>query len=213
MTRKPLPKAITQPLGTFRRFDAAAAPDEEAPLQRSTAPTDKPSAEAALAVSSAPVANDVTAVAPAAPLPHKLATQRRRLAHKIVARHKNYAALGGLVPLPVANIGAVTAVNLRMVKQLSDLYGVPFERDRTRALIVALVGGAAPMGVGAATSTALMWVIPGGMVVGLGAAALTAGALTRGIGHVFIESFESGAPPDGEPQGEGPGQEQGQGQD
>jgi uncharacterized protein (DUF697 family) len=80
-----------------------------------------------------------------------------------------------------------------MVKQLSDLYEVPFERDRTRALIVALVGGAAPAGVGTATSTALMWVIPGGLLVGLGATALTAGALTRGIGHVFIESFESGA--------------------
>lgn len=197
MTRKPLPKAITQPLGTFRRFDASAAPDEEAPLQRAAPP--KAPAEPALAVSSAPVANDV---APAAPLPHALATRRRKLALKIVDRHKNYAALGGLVPLPVANIGAVTAVNLRMVKRLADLYGVPFERDRTRALIVALVGGAAPAGVGTATSTALMWVIPGGLVVGLGAAALTAGAITRGIGHVFIESFETSAPPDGEAEGQ-----------
>jgi uncharacterized protein (DUF697 family) len=187
MTRKPLPKAITQPLGAFRKFDAAAAPDEEAPLQPRA---DKTPAEPALAVSSAPVANDVTS---AAPLPHPLAARRRKLAHKIVDRHKTYAALGGLVPIPVANIGAITAVNVRMVKQLSDLYEVPFERDRTRALIVALVGGAAPAGVGTATSTALMWVIPGGLLVGLGATALTAGALTRGIGHVFIESFESGA--------------------
>lgn len=195
MTRKPLPKAITQPLGAFRRIDASAAPDEEAPLQPLAAAPDKARAEPALAVSSAPVANDV---APAAPLPHPLAAQRRKLAHKIVDRHRNYAALGGLVPIPVANIGAITAVNLRMVKQLSALYEVPFERDRTRALIVALVGGAAPAGVGTATSTALMWVIPGGLLVGLGATALTAGALTRGIGHVFIESFESGAVPGAE---------------
>ena len=188
MTRKPLPKAIRQPLGAFRPFDASAAPDEEVPLRH---PAGKTAAEPALAVSSAPVANDVT---PAAPLPHKHAVQRRKLAQKIVDRHKNYAALGGLVPLPVANIGAVTAVNLRMVKQLSDLYQVPFERDRTRALIVALVGGAVPTGVGTAASTTLMWVIPGGLLVGLGAAALTAGALTRGIGQVFIESFEGSAP-------------------
>lgn len=198
MTRKPLPKAITQPLGAFRPFDRTAAPDEEAPLQPLAA-TAKATAEPALAVSSAPVANDVSPDAPG--LPHHLAAQRRKLAHKIVDRHKNYAALGGLVPVPVANIGAVTAINLRMVRQLSALYEVPFERDRTRALIVALVGGAVPTGVGTATTTTLMWVIPGGLLIGLGAAALTAGALTRGIGHVFIESFEAGALPS-QPQGE-----------
>ena len=115
------------------------------------------------------------------------------LAHKIVARHKNYAALGGLVPLPVANIASVTAVNLRMVQQLSKLYEVPFQRDRARSFIVGLIGGAVPTGIGVATSTTLMWIMPGGLLLGLGASAVTAGALTRGIGLVFIESFESGA--------------------
>ncbi|HUI13517.1 MAG TPA: DUF697 domain-containing protein [Xanthobacteraceae bacterium] len=189
MTRKPLPKAITRPLTNLRNFDRSAA-TASAPAEPNV-PFDKVEAEPPLAVSSAPIANDIAAPAPEAA--QKFDAKRRALAHRIVARHKNYAAMGGLVPLPVANIGAVTAINLRMVKQLSDLYQVPFERDRTRALIVALVGGAAPTGIGTATSTALMWVIPGGMVVGLGAAALTAGALTRGIGHVFIESFERGA--------------------
>ena len=70
---------------------------------------------------------------------------------------------------------------------------MPFERDRTRSLIVGLIGGAVPTGVGTATSSTLMWIVPGGMLLGLGAAAVTAGALTRGIGLVFIESFESGA--------------------
>src|SRR5262249_29273436 len=115
-----------------------------------------------------------------------LAARRRVLARRIVDRHKNYAAMGGLVPLPAANIASVTAVNLRMVKQLSDLYGVPFQRDRTRSLIIALIAGAAPTGAGLAASSILMWVVPGGLVWGLGAAALTAGALTRGIGLVFV---------------------------
>jgi len=48
-----------------------------------------------------------------------------------------------------------------------------------------------PTGAGLAASSTLMWIIPGGLVWGLGAAALTAGALTRGIGLVFIESFET----------------------
>ena len=154
-------------------------------------PFDKVEAEPALAVSSAPIANDIAAPAPEISQQH--AARRRALAHKIVSRHKNYAAMGGLVPLPVVNIAGITAINLRMVKQLSELYQVPFERDRTRSLIVGLIGGAVPTGVGAATSSTLMWIVPGGMLLAVGATALTAGALTRGIGLVFIDSFESGA--------------------
>jgi uncharacterized protein (DUF697 family) len=120
-----------------------------------------------------------------------LAARRHALARRIVERHRNYAAVGGLVPLPAANIASVTALNLRMVKQLSEVYGVPFQRDRTRSLIIALMAGAAPTGLGLAASSTLMWIVPGGLLWGLGVSAVTAGALTRGIGLVFIDSFES----------------------
>ena len=162
MTRKPLPKAIIQPLGDLRALAPRVTAEEEAPPRSAAASFDKVEAEPALAVSSAPIANDLIAPAPA--LTHKLAARRRALARKIVDRHKNYAALGGLVPLPVVNIASVTAVNLRMVKQLSELYQVPFQRDRTRSLIVGLIGGAVPTGVGIATSSTLMWIVPGGVL-------------------------------------------------
>ena len=189
MTRKPLPKAITRPLENLRSFAPALVADDATPAGSAPGPYDRVEAEPVLAVSSAPIANDLDPGA----LSQKLVAQRRALAKKIVDRHRNYAALGGLVPLPVANIGAITAINVRMVKQLSELYQVPFQRDRTRSLIVGLIGGAVPSGVGAATSSTLMWIVPGGLLLGLGASAVTAGALTRGIGLVFIESFESGA--------------------
>jgi uncharacterized protein (DUF697 family) len=192
MTRKQLPRAIRRTSDDLNAMAAAAAAgliDEEAPShaprRHSTA------AEPALAVSSAPIANDLRGEAPE--LAGPLAAKRRALARKIVERHKNYAAMGGLVPVPVANIASVTAVNLRMVKQLSALYQVPFQRDRTRALIVGLVGGTVPTGVGTATSSMLMWIVPGGLLLGLGVSAIAAGAITRGIGMVFIESFESEA--------------------
>jgi uncharacterized protein (DUF697 family) len=192
MTRKQLPRAIRRTSDDLNAM-AAVAIDEEAPrpTPQFRAASNTATAEPALAVSSAPIANDVKPEAPA--LAGPLAAKRRALARKIVDRHKNYAAMGGLVPLPVANIAGVTAINLRMVQQLSALYEVPFQRDRTRALIVGLIGGAVPTGVGTATSSLLMWVVPGGLLLGLGASALTAGALTRGIGLVFIESFENGA--------------------
>lgn len=197
MTRKQLPKAINRPAGNVHAFTGSIVTDDVAPEPppRPAPVFDKIEPEPPLAVSSAPIANDSTPEAETVidQLPPELAARRRAIAHRIVERHRTYAAVGGLVPVPVANIGAVTAVNLRMVQQLSTLYQVPFQRDRARAAIVSLIGGAAPSGFGAATSSLLMWVVPGGMLVGLGVSALSAGALTRAIGQVFVESFENGA--------------------
>jgi uncharacterized protein (DUF697 family) len=213
MTRKQLPKAIVRPAENVHAFGGRPVLDQEAPA---AAPTyDAAEDEPALAVTSAPIANDLIPAAsldaeapagsaqagarqaasrqPQSPQAKAFAAKRRALAAKIVERHRNYAALGGLVPLAVVNIASVTAINLRMVKRLSALYEVPFQRDRTRAMIISLLAGAVPTGFGAATASTLTWIVPGGLLFALGVSAVTAGALTRGIGQVFIESFESGA--------------------
>jgi uncharacterized protein (DUF697 family) len=104
-----------------------------------------------------------------------------------------YAAMSGLFPLPIVNVAGVTTVIVRMVKQLSELYQVPFQRDRTRSMVIALMGGAVPTGLGTVTASTLAFVVPGPALFGLGVTAITAAALTRGIGLVFVESFESDA--------------------
>jgi uncharacterized protein (DUF697 family) len=203
MTRKPLPKAITRSIANLQGIAADFVADEQGRVPRQVAsfdavePEPEPAA-AALADKKTPAdlktPADKRNMQPAAPLyPGPHAARRRELARKVVARYKNYAALGGLVPLPVVSIASLTAINMRMVKALSDLYGVPFQRDRTRSLIVGIVGGAVPAGLGTATASTLMFIIPGGMLYGIGVSAVSAAALTRGIGLVFIESFESGA--------------------
>jgi uncharacterized protein (DUF697 family) len=184
MTRKPLPKAIRRSSAELHAIASGTAAGD-------TTTFDEVEAEPVLEVSSAPIANDVTP--PLSAHAEALAAERRARARKIVNRHRNYAAVGGLLPLPVVSIASLTAINLRMVRQLSTLYQVPFQRDRSRALIVGLVGGAVPTGLGTATSTTLMLVVPGGLLVGLGVSAIAAAALTRGIGLVFIESFENSA--------------------
>ena len=190
MTRKPLPKAIVRPLDSLRVARGSALDETPLPAPPSVPAHDAVEPEPALRVSSAPIANDATpATSPAA---QQFAAKRRAAAHKIVARHRNYAAAGGLLPLPIVTVAGITAINLRMVKQLSDLYGVPFQRDRSRAIIVGLIGGAVPTGLGVTTAATLAFVIPGPALVGLAVSAISAGAMTRGIGLVFVEHFEAG---------------------
>jgi uncharacterized protein (DUF697 family) len=189
MTRKPLPKAIIQPLGGPRSGAAAGSPSQIASRPAVALPHDAAEPEPTLAVSAAPIANDpLPALSPQA---QQLAAKRLALARKIVARHRAYAAAGGLVPLPIINVAGVTTIILRMVKQLSDLYGVPFERDRTRSFVLGLIGGAAPTGLGVTTAATLAFAIPAPALAGLAVSALTAGALTNGIGRVYIEQFEA----------------------
>jgi uncharacterized protein (DUF697 family) len=121
------------------------------------------------------------------------ATGRRSQANSIVERHTAYAAVGGIIPVPIANVASITAVIVRMVKLLSDLYGIPFERDRARAIVVGLMGGAMPTGLGAATTSTLFYIVPGSGLVGLAVSSIAAVACTRSIGRIFVEHFESGS--------------------
>lgn len=119
--------------------------------------------------------------------------RRRAQALRIVNRHAGYSAVGGIIPLPVASFAGVTAVIVRMVKVLSDHYGVAFERDRARAIVVGLVAGAMPTGLATVTSSTLLYVVPASALVGLAVSSLSAVACTRGVGRIFVEHFETGA--------------------
>src|SRR5215469_18305373 len=137
MTRKQLPKAINRPADNVHAFSSAIVTDEVAPEPPQRPAPSFNRIEEELAVSSAPIANDAAPAAnagagvkssatPAAKpeastgmssdLPPRLAAKRRVIARRIVERHRTYAAVGGMVPVPVANIASVTAVNLRMVQ-------------------------------------------------------------------------------------------------
>jgi uncharacterized protein (DUF697 family) len=119
--------------------------------------------------------------------------KRRRLqAVAIVERHANLSAIGGVVPLPFVTMAAVTAIVVRMARSLSKLYGVPFERNRARAIVIGLLGGVMPTGVATIATSALIYAVPGYNLLGLAVSAVTASAYTRAIGQMFIEHFEKG---------------------
>ena len=199
MTRK-LPKAI-KPAGSGLHFIPGEA-GTEAPLPQSvtakpTTPKEPVQVEAEIWPASPAPANannaksaDDTLLLVSSPSQAE-AERRLQLAFKIVERHKMYAGLGGLLPMAAVNVAGVTAVILRMVKSLTDLYGVPFERDKTRSIVIGLMGGAAPTGLAAAAATTLSFAAPIAGVVGLGVSSVTAAVLTRRIGLHFVERFEA----------------------
>jgi uncharacterized protein (DUF697 family) len=126
------------------------------------------------------------------PPEHANAVRRRSQALAIVERHATYSAAGGIIPVPIVNVASIMAIIVRMVRTLSRLYGVPFERDRARAIVVALAGGTLPTGFAAVTTSTLYYVVPGAALLGLAVSCVTATTCTRNIGRIFVEHFERG---------------------
>jgi uncharacterized protein (DUF697 family) len=205
VSKKKLPNAIIHPLDGLREAVAADRSREwRGALTATTAPNQSANGEA-VSAPSGPM-GEVIEKTQASAVPVKATStrgartfaetnlaKRQAQARAIVARHAAYSAVGGIVPLPVASVAGITTIIIRMVKMLSNLYGVPFERDRARAIIVGLVGGTVPTGFATVATSTLFFVVPSGALMGLVVSSFTAIACTRSIGQIFIEHFESGA--------------------
>jgi uncharacterized protein (DUF697 family) len=202
VSKKRLPKAIRPTpdetgvavVAERRQASARAADIAEPPARRSAAPGPQSAATVVEIVSTPQAASARLPDAAPAPMPESGdAALRRSQALKIVQRHAAFSLAGGIIPLPIVNVASVMALIVRMVKKLSDHYGVPFEHDRARAIVIGLVGGAMPTGLGVATASTLGSLVPGANLIGLAVSSISAGACTRGVGRIFVEHFESGA--------------------
>jgi uncharacterized protein (DUF697 family) len=187
--KKKLPKAIRRTPDDPRQGPSARATDMIQPTGAAAAPFSALEGEVVGPAPPSPAAGAL--VQRRAPAEFN-AVRRLSQAQAIVERHATYSAAGGLVPLPIVNVASVTAIILRMVKRLSNLYGVPFERDRARAIVVGLAGGTMPTGLAAVTTSTLHYLLPASALIGLAVSSVTAVACTRSIGRIFVEHFESG---------------------
>jgi uncharacterized protein (DUF697 family) len=214
MNRKKLPKAIMRAndgFGAAAIAGGATEPTDERAAD-STGPHGESAAHSASATDNVVQLMPVTETSSThrdagstlrAQAPTQIDPGRRRArALAIVNRHAAYSAAGGIIPLPLINLAAVTTVLVRMVKILSDHYRVPFERDRARAIVVGLIGGVMPTGAAAVATSALFYIVPPSVFMGLAVSCATAATFTRGIGRIFVEHFETGATLNDFPAGE-----------
>ncbi len=94
----------------------------------------------------------------------------------------------GLMPLPILDIVAVTAIQVDMLKQIASEYGVSFSESEGKAWVSALAGNLM-VRIGANA----LKLIPGiGSVVGGLTSAIASGASSYAIGQVATNHFESG---------------------
>jgi len=112
----------------------------------------------------------------------------RSRADRIIKEHVIWAIGAGLVPLPILDIVAVSAVQLDMLKQLAMLHDVRFSESEGKGWVSALAGN-----VMARVGANALKLIPGiGTIVGGVSMSILSGASTYAIGQVAARHFEGG---------------------
>lgn len=115
--------------------------------------------------------------------------KRRESADMVIRNHVIWSMGAGFIPVPIADLFAVTAVQLDMVRQMCKIYDIDFKETEGKALITTLTGSSlARLG-----SRALVKLIPGvGSYIGGVSLAVLSGASTYALGEVFKKHFETG---------------------
>jgi uncharacterized protein (DUF697 family) len=115
-------------------------------------------------------------------------SNRQESADSIIKNHMIWSMGAGFIPIPIADLFAVSAIQLDMIRQLAKLYEIDFKQTEGKALISALTGtGLARLGARAVKF------IPGvGSVLGGITLAALSGASSYALGEVFKKHFETG---------------------
>jgi uncharacterized protein (DUF697 family) len=109
-------------------------------------------------------------------------------AKEIIRNHIGFSMGAALVPFPGADLLAVSAVQLNMLRQLAKLYQVGFMDTLGKTFISTVAGtGAARLGA------SLIKAIPGvGTFIGEMSMPVLSGASTYALGHIVAQHFHDG---------------------
>lgn len=116
-------------------------------------------------------------------------TEKKSLADSIIRNHVVWSCGAGMIPVPLLDIGGVSAIQLDMVRQLCKVYSVDFSETQGKAMITTMVSSSlAKMGARVAIK-----LIPGiGSVLGGLSMAIMSGASTYALGQVYKTHLENG---------------------
>lgn len=115
------------------------------------------------------------------------------LSNDLVRKYMWWTMGAGLIPIPLVDVAAVSGIQLKMLKDVSDIYEIKFSENRGKSIVSALLGSIVPNSLTSGSMGSLLKMIPVvGTVMGGVSMSLFSGAATYAIGKAFIQHFEAG---------------------
>lgn len=121
---------------------------------------------------------------------YNLGAVRRRAADNTIRHYCYWSFSAALIPVPIVDLAAMSAIQVKMIGELCALYEVPFSQERARTTISTLLASAS-----SSTFVSLAKMIPG--LGYFGVAVPLAGinvSYTYAVGKIFAQHFQSGEP-------------------
>jgi len=110
-------------------------------------------------------------------------------ADTIIRNHVVWSMGAGMIPVLIADIFAVSAIQLDMIRQMSKIYDLEFNELQGKAIVTSLTSSA----LARLAAGSVVKLIPGlGSLIGGATVSAFAGASTYALGEVFKKHFESG---------------------
>ncbi len=113
-------------------------------------------------------------------------------AKKLVNRYMWYSGGVGLIPVPLVDFVGVTALQIKLVHDLADMYNLPFNKEIARSIVATLLAGTTTGALASGTAHFLRSVPVIGGILGFSTIGAYSLATTYAIGHIFIQHFEAG---------------------
>lgn len=114
--------------------------------------------------------------------------ENKKSSEDIISAHIIFAMTAGAIPVPVADIVAVSAIQYDLIRQLASFHNVNYDADKGKTLASSLAGATVSR-IGASALKA----IPGvGTILGIGSQIVMAGATTYALGKLFDSHFSGG---------------------
>jgi len=110
----------------------------------------------------------------------------------ILKKHVYWAVGAGLIPVPIVDVAAVTAIQLDMLKQVCRFYEIDYSEEKGKAWISAIVSSTMSSFLAKVGASAVKTIPVIGTFVGITSMALISGASTYALGKVFTKHFEDG---------------------
>ena len=112
---------------------------------------------------------------------------------QVIATAVKWSAAAAVVPVPYLDLLALGAVQVKMVRDLAQAYGLDAESETLKGVISALLGTLAPAAISGGLLGSALKVVPvGGTIIGSVGLAAFGSAATYAIGKVFVAHFEKG---------------------
>lgn len=113
---------------------------------------------------------------------------KKPIADDIIRKHVLYAMGGSIIPVPIADLVATTAIQVDMLKQIANLYGIDYQESAGKGTVSAVTGN-----IMARIGASFIKAIPGigSFIGGISMVALT-GAATYALGQVFVKHAAEG---------------------